>query len=133
MTRFRHHVSSRRKIYSGVATAQTPLPEGKVRCPGCGKPVTLMDNGRIREHKDLDKNPCPHRWYGKPVELDEIPPVQLPKAPPAAEPPSTRMYVPPPPNTGPTRVVTGHCHDCDRRISGGRLFCGQCLRKRGKV
>ena len=28
--------------------------------------------------------------------------------------------------------VTGHCHTCDRAVSGERRFCGRCMAKRGK-
>jgi hypothetical protein len=27
-------------------------------------------------------------------------------------------------------MVDGHCHDCDRKVSGERLYCGPCLTKR---
>lgn len=129
MTRFRHDINRRVKIYAGVTPGQEPLPEGKVRCPSCGRPVKVNPNGRITAHNDRDKFPCPHRWYGKPVELTEIPPVNLPPAP---KEPAPRVYVPRAPDD-PTRQVTGHCHTCDKRVPWGRLFCGQCLRKRGRV
>lgn len=127
MTRFRHVANRRVTIYAGVNTRPQEIPEGKVRCPGCGSPVSLTKRGKIRAHKDRDKVPCPHRWYGKPIELTDIPTVVLPAERRAPEPrrvPKSRAA------DDPTRQVTGHCHDCDKRIPWGRMFCGQCGRKR---
>lgn len=34
--------------------------------------------------------------------------------------------------TGNTLPATGHCHSCDRAISGERRFCGPCLARRSR-
>lgn len=31
---------------------------------------------------------------------------------------------------GNTLPATGHCHECDRPVTGERRFCGRCLSKR---
>lgn len=129
MTRFRHTHRRNALIYQGITTKMPAVPEGKVRCSSCFQPVSLTSAGQLRAHRDADGIDCPQRIHLTGERLDVVaPPVVLP---PVSTPPARK------PSTSPSRsrknerkVVTGHCHTCDRRVSGERLYCGPCLAKR---
>lgn len=54
------------------------------------------------------------------------------RKPDSALPPPTRVKGATPPRGSRRTLVTGYCHgvDCDRPVSGERLFCGPCLASR---
>lgn len=108
MPRLRTSLQIRRRkpIYKGTPFPLTVLADGQVRCPSCNQPVTLTPSGRLRKHGDREGADCPQRLHeGRPLD-DGItfPPVVVDRPTP-----------------------TGCCHDCDRPVTGERLYCGRCL------
>lgn len=92
-------------------------------CPRCGKRVTPHD-GRIRAHSSPRGVPCRGGWL-EPVKVP-LPPVTFPTRPA----PPVRRAVVSEGRPDAERVATGRCHDCDRRISGERRYCGRCAARR---
>ena len=83
------------------------IPEGKVKCPSCGKAVSPVGT-RLRRHKDKDGWPCPEmRVPGVEVKLTEAPPVQIT---------DRKADVSP----------KGECRECGKWLPGERSICGRC-------
>lgn len=88
-------------------------PESAGGCPNCGKDITPG-----RKHMARDGLPC----KGSPVAvvLDELPPVFVPPNPPGLK----------PADQPPKRFARGVCHDCGKRVTGERWYCGACSAQR---
>lgn len=55
--------------------ALAPLSSGRARC-ACGASVALTSSGQtMRAHRAPNGDPCPLRWTGNTVQLDQLPPV----------------------------------------------------------
>ena len=88
-------------------------PDDRVTCPECGRKVTQGDDGRLQRHKARSGAPCRRRFVSVNVEAP---------APTVAAPASAGGL-----------PVTGECHTCGKPLPGERRYCGQCLRKRGRM
>ena len=73
------HRKPTRRVNPKPSLIPKPLEDGKVRCPGCSAVVTLTPNKRLRAHRAPSGEDCAVRAYGRPVKLDELPPVIFPK------------------------------------------------------
>lgn len=119
--RHTHHT----RVVTRFTRIPEPLPDGKVRCI-CGKAVALTPNGRIRRHKTPAGDECTHdAFYNDPPDV-EAPPVAIPITRP-------RMRQPRDSGEMARLDVGSYCLTCDRWIPGERSYCGQCLRKRGRL
>lgn len=122
--------SPRARIVTRFTRIPEEIPDGKVRCAGCGKVVSLTPNGHTRRHNTPKGDPCAVRaTYAKPIHLDEIPEVQLPPAP--------RYDAPTEPRARASRKneasrldVGSKCEDCGRWLPGERYVCGKCSNAR---
>lgn len=91
-----------------------PEPDDRIECPSCGQKVNQRDDGRITAHKAKSGTPCRRRLVSVSV---EAPPIVLPTQ-----------------GGGITGLqATGECHTCGKWVPGERRYCGQCLRKRGRM
>lgn len=94
-----------------AAVPSTPrAPAVRVTCERCGR--EWYGDKIPRRHRTALESYAD--WCSPTVNLTELPPVVMR--------PSPR-----------SRAVTGHCHACDRPVSGERRFCGPCLASRGRL
>lgn len=92
-----------------------PRPLKTGACPSCFRVIAVNPSGLRRQHRDDNRVVClgsgvrvvPERV---PAEVLSAARIVIPKGRPEQRRPSP----------------TGRCHECDRRITGERLYCGPC-------
>lgn len=92
-----------------------PKVDDRPECPACGQKINQRADGTITKHRSRSGLQCRRRLVSVSV---EAPPISLPTV------------------SGPGRntlSAIGECHDCGKWLPGERRFCGQCLRKRGRM
>lgn len=135
MTRRRHPHA---KIVTRFTKIPDQLEDGKVRCI-CSAIVKLTPRGKLYAHQTPAGDECTHHAaYGPRVQLDELPPVQVPPErtvhrdvvktrPPRRLPDPIEIEID-------ARLAprTGHCVDCGRPLPPGRTLCGRDLNRRAR-
>lgn len=107
-----------------------PVPEGKVVCETCRKPIGVVGD-RLRRHKDKTGFPCPNlRVPGQTTALVEPPPpVHLPRLSARSAQGRARRG-----ESEPSRLdVGGQCRECGKWLPGERSLCGRCSVLQGRA
>lgn len=104
-----------------------PLKPGQARCAGCSRAVALTRNGKLCAHRDSRGDDCAYTTHVSDVQLDELPPVVLPK--PRGRTRNTERR----PTNEPSRLDVGsNCRECGKWLPGERYLCGACYAKKGR-
>lgn len=120
------HEEPEEKPTKAPRARKVKVDDGKVVCPKCGGRATPHGENQIGAHRSPWGGRCTRRLLKVVI---EAPPVNLPE-PVAAVPVATKRASSVD-HSPAWNSPTGHCHTCDKRVTGERRFCGQCARKRG--
>lgn len=117
--------------------APKPLEPGA--CPQCSRVIGITPSGRRRMHRDLEGRDC--TGSGVRVGEEAVPAEVLSAArivvPERRQPVREKPGADPRERARPKRALTkpsptGHCHTCDRAITGERIYCGPCAAARNR-
>lgn len=116
--------------------ASEQIPEGKAKCPACGRVATVIGGLRLRRHvKGHGEGRC-HNVALPEVTIDfTTPEVHIPRlsSVPMSSAPRARV------GRGESessrsdarlQPPNGQCQECDKTIPPGRRLCGRCMARR---